>query len=161
MKLDTVRGWQFTQLENNIRSIEWIVRGADPAALTTYRDGGNGWTILEVICHLRDMEAVYAERVHLAVEQENPPLPFPNPDQMAAERGYMQQDIDDALAELKRSRVAALAFLRDRQPDDWERVAQHPTRGPLTLFEQLALWTMHDTIHIEQMIRVLLEKKIG
>lgn len=77
MTLAQIRAWQFTQLENNIQSIERVIRMADPVAITTYRDGGTGWTALEILGHLNDFEAVFSERVHVTVEQENGALPFP------------------------------------------------------------------------------------
>lgn len=156
-----VLGWQFTQLENNIKTVESIIAMSDPQALTTYRDGGTGWTVLEVVCHLRDFEAVYGERMHLAVDQDNPLLPFPNPDDMARERRYGEQTVGDALAEWKARRAGLLAFLRARSESDWERPAQHPTRGTLTLHDQLTLETLHDTIHLEQMTRILNEKRLS
>lgn len=159
--LATVHGWQFIQLENNQKTVEWILRSADPAVLTTYRDGGSGWTALEVLCHLRDFEQVFLERLHITVEQDKGALPFPKPDDLAAAGNYNSQNVEDALAAWKATRASLLAFLRERPDSDWERTAIHPVRGELSLNEQLTLATQHDTIHMEQMSRVLYEKKLA
>lgn len=157
----TVLGWQFTQLANNIRSVESILRMSDPQALTSFRDGGTGWTALEVLCHLRDFEQVFIERARVALEQDNGALPFPNPDDLARDRRYNEQSVDAVLAEWKTRRADFIAYMRDRSDADWERTAIHPTRGVLTLLEQLFLATLHDTTHLEQMTRTLNEKRLS
>ncbi|MFN8452446.1 MAG: DinB family protein [Anaerolineae bacterium] len=161
MVSETVLGWQFTQLSNNIKSVESIVRMTDPQALTTYRDTGIGWTALQVLCHLRDFEQVFTDRAHIAVEQENATLPFPSPDDLARDRHYNEQSVDAVLAEWKTRRADFIVYLRERSAADWERTALHPTRGILTLLEQLFLATLHDTTHLEQMTRILNEKRLS
>src|SRR5690606_35782625 len=125
------------QLDDHLKAIESILRAAPPDALTTFRDGGSGWTALEVICHLRDLETLYFERARLTVEQERPALPNVDPDALAADRRYNEQDVETVLREWAEIRTAFAAFVRERGADDWERVGIHPRRGPLTLLEQL------------------------
>lgn len=161
MTLAQIRAWQFTQLENNIQSIERVIRMADPVAITTYRDGGTGWTALEILGHLNDFEAVFSERVHVTVEQEQGALPFPQPDALALEHQYNTLSVDALVESWKARRAEHVAYLKARPESDWERVAIHPVRGPLSLFDQLTLATMHDTLHLEQMTRTLIEKRVG
>jgi uncharacterized damage-inducible protein DinB len=158
MNMERLHGWHYNQFENNIKSVERIILMSDPHALTTYRDGGTGWTALEVLCHLRDFEQVFIERSRVTIEQERGALPFPNPDALAAEGRYNEQSPDAVLAEWKARRTAFLAYLRERSDADWERVALHPTRGDMTLFDQVSLSAMHDTLHMEQITRILYEK---
>lgn len=159
MDITNARGWQFTQLENNRKTIVSLVGAADAGALTTFRDGGTGWTVLEVLCHLRDFELVFLERARLTVEQDEPPLPFPNPDETAAANRYSEQNVSTVLDEWQANRATMTAYLRERAESDWQRVGVHPVRGRLTLFEQLLLCPTHDSIHLEQMARILHEKQ--
>jgi hypothetical protein len=161
MNHQNIRNWQYQQIENNIKSYEALLSLLDREALTTYRDGGTGWTALEIICHLRDFEQVFIERAQVAVEQEEGALPFPNPDALAAEGRYMEQSLDEVLAEWKRRRAALLEYYRARADADWERVAIHPTRGRLTLLDLLCMTPMHDALHLEQLTRTLREKRTG
>jgi uncharacterized damage-inducible protein DinB len=161
MNHQNIRNWQYQQIENNIKSYEALLSLLDRDALTTYRDGGTGWTALEIICHLRDFEQVFIERAQVAVEQEEGALPFPNPDALAAEGRYMEQSLDEVLAEWKRRRAALLEYYRARPDADWERVAIHPTRGRLTLLDLLCMTPMHDALHLEQLTRTLREKRTG
>lgn len=153
--------WQVNQLENNIRTVEAIISIVDPQTLTTYRDGGSGWTALEVLCHLRDYEQVFIERYRTAVEQVDGMLPDSTPDKLAAANHYNEQNPAEVIAEWKRRRPLSIAYLRERADSDWERAAIHPVRGKLTLAELLTLETWHDTNHMEQMTRILREKKLS
>ncbi len=159
MNVVSVRNWQYQMLENNLKSVDSILRLVPPAALITYRDGGAGWTALELLCHLRDLEEVVIERARLTVEQENAPLPMPDPDALAAERRYNEQDVETVFAEWRARRTAYLTFLQNRADSDWDRVGLHPRRGPMTLLDQLIFLPSHDGIHIEQITRVLREQR--
>lgn len=159
MSAEVMRGWQFTQLENNIKTIHTWVSTLAPETITTYRDSGNGWTVLEVLCHLRDFEMVFFQRARITVEQDNGALPFPKPDELAAENHYNAQDLNAVLSEWKQHREGLVAYFRERPASDWDRTAVHPTRGLLSLAQQLCLATLHDTIHLEQMVRIMAEKR--
>jgi hypothetical protein len=159
MNIENVRGYQFISLENNIKTAASLVQLFSVNDMKTYRDGGTGWTGTQVLCHLRDFELVFLERATLTVTQDMPDLPFPNPDEWAAERRYDEENPADVLAAWQANRAKLLAFYKERQESDWERPAMHPKRGKLTLHDQLFLTPQHDTIHFEQLTRVLAEKK--
>lgn len=159
MNLETIRKWQFQQMEYAIQVIESLFKNAHPDDLTTYRDGGAGWTAVEVLGHLRDFETVFYERVYITVTQENPILPFPDPDELAQANGYNNRPWQTLLAEWKTERATHISFLKARDEADWERIAQHPRRGPFTLYDQLFLAPRHDALHIEQITRILAEKQ--
>jgi hypothetical protein len=121
----------------------------------TIRDGGDGWNATQVVCHLRDFEALFLQRARMTVEQEYPDLPFPDPDELAVEQRYDEQDIDTAFADWQRHREDHLFYLRELDEDQWERAARHPKRGHFTLHDQLLLTTLHDMLHMEQMTKIL------
>src|SRR5829696_6081935 len=106
-----IRNWQIDQLRKNLRIIGRAIETADPQEATTYRDGGDGWTVLEVMCHLRDFEQVFLDRLCLTVDEEFPVLPVPNPNLMAQEHNYMAQRLESAYAEWMQRRNALLAYV--------------------------------------------------
>ncbi len=156
-----LRGWHITQMQDNLKTVESILNMSDPEELTIYRDGGTGWTVLETLCHLRDTEDVFAERLRLTLEQDEPPLPFPNPDEVARERRYNEQVTHTVLAQWKGRRAALNVHWQACSGADWERVGIHPTRGRLTLLEQFLLLPIHDSLHLEQMTRTLSERRLS
>src|SRR5258708_3746327 len=59
-----------------------------PAALVRRRPAPGKWSILEIVCHLRDMERdAYLGRYRRILQEENPSLPNLEGDVLALERG--------------------------------------------------------------------------
>ncbi len=158
MDTKMIRGWQYSQLRRMLGIVENIFAGFEADEATTLRDGGDGWTAAEVAGHLRDFEALFHERAVLTVQHGNPPLPFPDPAQLAAERDYNSQPLAESIAAWKANREAHLAFLEGLEDAAFLRMAQHPKRGPLTLLDQLALTTWHDILHTEQVQKILAQR---
>src|SRR5215203_517450 len=49
------------------------------------RDGDKGWTVLEVLCHLRDFDNIFRMRAKIMRYQEFPTLPFYDHEKLAQE----------------------------------------------------------------------------
>lgn len=157
--MSVLRGWQIQRLKYGLSIIQSIVETTSPDDAHKFRDGGKGWTVVEVMCHLRDFEGVFLERVKLTVEQDNPELPFPDPDLLAQMHHYNDQQLTDVYTAWREQRHTMIAYLEARAETDWERAAKHPKRGPFTLTDQLFLIAFHDSIHTEQMLRILREER--
>ena len=100
------------------------VRGADDAGLSR-RPAPKSWAATEVICHLRDNEEWFLERLRLVVAMDEPRFVATNPDRWAEERQYLTNDAAVALAAFTRRRQETLEFLRWLGPDDWGRAGVH------------------------------------
>ena len=113
------------------------------------------WNVVFVVCHLRDLEAAYLQRVRMMLEEDNPTFPANDQRAMAIERHYAEADLRSALAEfeaLRRAFIALVASLSDAQ---WERRGQHPFFGETTVLTQAINNAIHDLDHIEQISRAL------
>lgn len=157
--MSTFRNLQYESMHNGLAIYKNFFQLQDPATLNLYRDRGDGWTALQTLCHLRDFEAVFLLRVRLMVLHDNPDLPFPNPDQLAAEKSYHTQDLWTVYEEWVKNRQDLLKYLESLEEGDWERPGVHPIRGYFTPHNQLFLVPYHDTLHLDQITRTLQEKK--
>lgn len=157
-QLARVRDRHFVMLQRNVKIFNSIVTTADPAALTAKRDGPDGWTPLEILCHVRDLEPNFIRRVHSVVEQERPDFVILDVNKLAIERNYNAQDPAAALAEFAAQRTELLAFFVGMQDTEWLRTGIHPERGEQSLLDVLMHIAHHDHEHIEQMTRVLAQK---
>jgi uncharacterized damage-inducible protein DinB len=153
--LSTIRGWQFDALHRSVKTIGFLLAKTSAEDMRTLRDGGDGWTVLEVMCHLRDWEELFLDRVKLMKDTELPDLPNPDPDAAAAERGYLEQSLQGAYESWAKNRANFVKYLETLTEADWDRAGQHPRRGLMSIADQLFLTVWHDSLHIEQMIKIL------
>jgi hypothetical protein len=113
------------------------------------------WNILYIICHLRDIEALYAMRVRDLLDRPDPTFTLVTNEELIARGNYDAQEwrevLDDYLAR-RRALIELLESLRDAQ---WLLTGTHPTQGPATLLDVAVNIGLHDVDHIEQIIRCL------
>lgn len=127
-----------------------------PAARLARRPAPAAWAPVEVICHLRDLEESFHERLALILASDEPCFPTTNPNRWAEERQYLRHDAHDAARAFARRRAETLALLRAAGPDDWMRAGkQLDSRGRRTLDDFLTLIAWHDDNHLEQLGRAL------
>jgi hypothetical protein len=157
--VSTIRAWEVEQLRKSLPIVSSLFRLLPYKAFTVWRDGGTGWTGLEVLCHLGDYEAIFLERAKVTVERDNPMLPRPDQAVMAREGNYNEQNPDEALEVWTQRRAEFLAYLESLAEAAWERTATHPRRGSMLLHHQLSLTAWHDVNHLEQFTRILAEKR--
>lgn len=133
-----------------------ILHGVRPAPARTLRDGADGWSVLEVVCHLRDFNDIFHERVRMMRDLDHPTLPAYDHEAMARERRYNAGDLPTAYAALVDSRRAIIATFKALTPEQWERGGIHPERGLFTLTDAALQVVAHDCDHTEQITRILL-----
>jgi hypothetical protein len=154
-----IRDKHIALLEKSLATLTHVLRYVTPEQATTYRDGEDGWTTLEILCHLRDFDAIFYERAQSIMRQDEPHFSSYDPDAMAHERDYNAQSLVDVYAQLAQSRAQMVAFFRGLDDEDWQRVGIHPTNGRMSLLRQLVQAAHHDCDHIEQITRVLLQRQ--
>ncbi len=131
------------------------VAGQGEAALARRPDADN-WAATEVLCHLRDNEESFLERLRLIVLMDEPRFLRSNPKRWAEERQYLAADAGDALRAFRRRREETLEFLRALTPADWERGGVHlDSRGRRSIDEFVSVMAWHDDNHVAQLQRAL------
>jgi FMN phosphatase YigB (HAD superfamily) len=109
------------------------------------------WTFLEVLCHLRDVDAeVNLARVETVLREENAFIPGQMTDQWAEERQYINQNGQAVLQDFFAARGRLVTKLKNMPAADWERSARHTIFGPTKLRELVSFMVDHDRLHIQQ-----------
>ena len=145
-------------MRDTLAILEYILAGVSQTTATTRRDpndGDKGWTVTEVVCHLRDFDAIFLARVRRIVAERDPALTGYDHEQLAVEGRYNAQDLRAALADLRRSRTEFVAFFQGLEDDAWKRAGIHAERGRFTLDDALMQVGLHDALHLEQITRIL------
>lgn len=116
----------------------------------------NEWSLVEVLCHLRDVEReVFLPRFTKIIAEENPFIPGIDSDAWAQERQYIFQDGQQALAAFVASRKEMLSLFDGLSPEGWQRPARHAIFGPTHLRELASFVADHDRLHIQQIFRLV------
>jgi hypothetical protein len=131
------------------------LRGANAARLVR-RPAPQSWAPTEVICHLRDNEEWFLDRIRMIVAMDLPRFVATNPDRWADERQYLTNDGLIALASFTRRRRETLELLTALDPGAWARAGVHvDSRGRRTIDEFLSVMAWHDDNHLDQLRRAL------
>ncbi len=134
---------------------EALLHGCTQEQAKAARGGGEGWSVVEIICHLRDNEECVLERMRLMREVADPFIAAYDQEQWARERNYAAGNLREALAAFVRLRTSHIAELAALAPPEWERTGQHQERGRITIGDQTLRVVCHDAIHAAQLARQL------
>src|SRR6478735_8470021 len=112
------------------------------------RPGPGKWSILEVVVHITDSDAISIDRMKRILSEDNPPLLY------ADETAYVErlfthdQDLEDALLLLEIGRRQWARVLRKLPDAAFERTGQHNRSGTVTLGELVASYIAHIDDHL-------------
>ena len=128
-----------------VRSVPAAARdavAAVPAGARRERPGADAWSVVEYVCHLRDVYAAYTIRLHRARTEDRPALEPMLNDLRARRFRYDERDVGAVLDELA---AAAIGFCEEAarvRPGEWDRVV---TRLPGE--ERTARWLARQAMH--------------
>jgi hypothetical protein len=137
------------------REVAAALASAPPTVLTR-RPRPTAWAPVEIVCHLRDLEESFHDRIALILTTEEPRFVTTNPDRWCTERQYARHDAHEAARAFARRRTETLALLSGVDGEAWVRAGwQLDSRGRRTVDDFLALIAWHDDNHLDQLARAL------
>jgi len=123
-----------------------------------WRLPSGGWSILEVVCHLRDEETDdFRQRLRITLEDPAREWPRLDPEARVTERRYQEQSMKPEIEGFLSERKKSLDWLRGLDAPDWSRAHVHPRLGSMAAGDLLASWVAHDLLHIRQIARLQYE----
>ena len=138
-----------TRLEKGPDALGKILGGLSDEALRR-RPADDAWSLVEIVCHLRDVEALFAERFTKAAFSERPAFGTMDNERVATALHYREADAAAALKEWRRRRADTLTLLRALPTPAWQRVGLHPKRGETTIERMAQILADHDGGHTER-----------
>ena len=112
------------------------------------------WSILHVLDHLADSEAVYSYRLRSVIAEDQPPLRGYDQDLWAKHLRYGVTAASTILAEFEPLRARNLRLLTSLRPDELERAGMHSERGMESVQKMILLTAAHDLVHRRQIGRI-------
>jgi len=114
-----------------------------------FRPTPEGWSIVEILGHINDVEAIWPGRVRQMLSTDNPELARVDND-MVRQRDYQNKQPGMLLSTLAERRAEFIELIRALRPTQLARTGRHPTRGPLTIAGAVGALADHDRGHREQ-----------
>lgn len=115
------------------------------------------WSVLEVVSHLADSEALFAERMKRILAEDRPTLLVADPDLFAPALAYNQRDLETEIGLIELTRKQMASILRTVPDEALTRVGIHSVSGPVTLRDVLTKCTTH----LDHHLRFVREKRIA
>ena len=114
------------------------------------RPGSDGhWGVVEVLCYLRDWEAVVHHRVERVLAEESPALDEPDTSMWPLEHEYGTQDSHVVFDELSGMRCSLVERLRELEPGAWGAAARVGD-AEITLRGLLEQTAEHDAQYVQE-----------
>lgn len=135
--------------------LDAILVGVDQRRAEQATDGPDGWSVLEVVCHMNEFEEIFFNRARLMMETERPNFPPNDQNALALDHNYQEQQLAEQLASYHRRRDAFVEFVKALPAGAWQRTGIHPSYGEMNLIELVVKTTLHDVNHIEQILKAL------
>ncbi len=136
-------------------ALERILAGVDDDLARRSRGGDEGWSIVEVACHLRDAEERALERMRAIRDEDEPSIAAYDQAAWAIDRDYAADDLRRAFAAFRSHRAAHVAELRALPAGAWERAGLHAEVGRITILNHTIHVATHDVQHLAQVARAL------
>jgi len=111
------------------------------------------WSALEYAAHVRDVFALYDQRLRLMLTQDGPRYPNWNQDETAVEKNYAEADPADVAAELSSNTANLAAQFDSVAEEDWERTGFRSDGAAFTV-ESFARYFIHDPQHHLHDVRI-------
>lgn len=113
------------------------------------------WSAMEVVCHLRDVEKLWVNRIVKAAFSDRPAYYLLDFEALAGKHSYNTQDLASALKEFARLRADTVGLLRALPAGQWKRVGIHPKRGEVSIERTVEIMMGHDQGHFEQISKAV------
>jgi FMN phosphatase YigB (HAD superfamily) len=142
-------------LRSSPAALDTILKQNDPTALNTSPSAGE-WSVLEVICHLRDVENdVNVPRLQKVIYQNETFIPAIDSDRWAKERNYQAESIQTALNSYLTGRANLIDLIQNLDVTLLNRTINHSIFGPTKVQELLQFIIRHDQEHLRQIKKTL------
>lgn len=124
------------------------VQGLTRAELTA-RPGPGQWSILEVVVHIADSDAISIDRMKRMICEDNPSLLYADETAYVDRLHTHEQDLEDALTLLEVGRRQWARVLRLLPDEAFERTGQHNRSGIVTVGRMVAAYVKHLDNHLQ------------
>lgn len=102
--LNQVRNRHIGLMKTTCLVLEHVLKNISEDQAHELQDGPEGWSIIEIVCHLRDFDEIFYSRAKMMLEQDHPQLPAYDHEALAIDKKYQEEELAYVFYDLKDSR---------------------------------------------------------
>lgn len=145
---------QLKFLQDTPHKLLQLIEGLSEPELR-WRNSDSDFSVLENICHLRDIEAEgYTARINRLLDETSPFLADIDGARLAVERDYNSQNVEASLQVMTEARARNIERLRLVGQKQLEREGMLEGVGNVSLGKLVVMMTEHDESHISDLRRL-------
>ena len=128
------------------------IAAALPQTAWRSKPAAGGFSLVEHVCHLRDIDGDgYRLRLERMLTEQRPTLPDLDGDALAKERAYQSADLATALTSFATTRLAIVSRFAKVSPDERQRTGLMAGTTEITVEGLVEIMTAHDSEHLDQL----------
>jgi hypothetical protein len=141
----------YRELVNSTEMIRAMLSGIDQEQ-AAFKPDAKSWSILEVICHLHDIEREdFREHLDFILNRQDEEYHAIDPQEWVTSRNYNGQNFAEMQEKFFAERTASLAWLKTISEADWD-ATYTSEYGSVSAGEMFSCWIAHDNLHIRQLV---------
>lgn len=122
---------------------------------TRWKPSPGEFSVVENVCHLRDIELDgYAVRINRILQEDQPILADIDGAKLAVDRDYNSQDLSSAMEAFTQARENNVRIIRKLSSEQLERTGTLEDIGEITLRRLLDLMLEHDNVHLNELVNL-------
>jgi hypothetical protein len=129
-----------------------------PASLLKRRPTPAKWSAHEHACHLAVVHALFFDRLEQILDSPAPVITPYDPGPQDSDNRLLLMDLDSALDAYVTDRGRLVARIRQLQPQDWSRTAEHGEYSHYSVFIMFRHLALHDFLHAYRIEELLLKR---
>ena len=124
-----------------------------PEALLGREPESGGWSMRQIVTHMKDAEGVLNFRLNLMLEQDHPVLKSTAVFEWAGQEADRPPTTQEIYNLYQRSRQKTIDKLEGIPLEAWWRTGQNEEFGPVTIRQQVSYFATHECTHLPQLER--------
>jgi uncharacterized damage-inducible protein DinB len=135
------------RLATQLDSLKLVLGNTTPAALKMRPKSGK-WSAHENLAHLVRHHHATMDRIRRILAENSPQLPSYSAEKDPEWPALAAETAEEVLRRLRAAREEMIALTTSLSPEQWARIGIHPVFGPMTLYQWLDFFLIHEAHHL-------------
>lgn len=152
------KSWMISALKKSHLILGMTISEVSQEQAQVLREDEDGWTILEIVCHVRDYQEIFMRRATRMLYEDVPtivPVDEAARERMVTEHNYAGQDMRAVFHDYVATRHKFIEMLSTIEDSQLDRRGIHPMIGEVDVTVPIFHTILHDADHTEQIARIL------